>query len=683
MSIFHHFQNLQLTDDQRSALEKVEAFLSSDGSIFMLKGYAGTGKTTLLQGICSYLAGRRCDFRLMAPTGRAAMILSQKTGEQASTIHRGIYNMNDLLEKQDGSSFKYYYKLKINQDSTRCVYLVDEASMVSDVFSDDEFFTFGSGCLLQDLMSYALVGDANRKIIFIGDDAQLPPVDMKFSPALDADYIAEEYKLPSQAATLSQVVRQREESGILDTATKVRNAIAANVFNDFEINYGRGDAHKILPEAFPERYVEVAKQSGTQQTIVITHSNRQALEYNRQIRQLRYGERYSQVQQGDLLIITRNNYNGPVELFNGMFARVLEVGGICYEAHPRFTIEGGKTIQRKLVFRDVRVEVNSPQGGLCQLRTTLLDNFLTTEEGRLHPFDQRALYIEFKERMRKQGIKPETDAFRNALKSDRYFNALQAKYGYAITCHKSQGGEWENAFVDFKVYIGKLSRSFFRWAYTAITRGSQQLLCIDAPQYNALSQFVVRDIEKISNAMAGAYYFPKKENEPLYFIQIRKERLKSICEVQEIALDIKEHNYQLEITFRQGENTGRVQLWFSTGGFTKTNWHPFNNEDFNNRVETILIQSLLPGEVPFSPAFEFQLGLHRYFLDLLQEENLPLTNIVQHQWSDQYFIYTGASCAMVEFFYNDKQLYTYARPRSTSGVEDTKLQAIVDRLRGN
>lgn len=683
MKIFDHFQHLQLTGDQRTALESIEAFLDGDGSVFMLKGYAGTGKTTLLHGICRYLSSRQSDFRLMAPTGRAAMILSSKTGTQASTIHRGIYNMDTLLEKQEGTSFKFFYGLKVNQESTNCVYLVDEASMVSDVFSDDEFFTFGSGCLLKDLISYAFKSDDNRKIIFVGDDAQLPPVDMNFSPALDATYLYEQYHLPTQESILTQVVRQGQESGILDTATRLRKAIADNVFNAFEINYGKGDTHKFSPEDFLKQYVEVARLGGVQQTVVITHSNRQALEYNQQIRQRRYGDKYVQVQKEDWLIITRNNYNSSVELFNGMFARVLEVGGITYEACPRFIIEGGKTIERKLVFRDVLVEVSGGiNGSKHLLRTTLLDDFLTTEEGRLHPFDQRALYIEFKERMWKQEIKPGTEAFREALKKDLYFNALQAKYGYAITCHKSQGGEWENAFVDFKVYIGKLSKGFFRWAYTAITRSSKQLLCMDAPQFNALSQFVVRDIERIANVMAGAVYVPKKEGEPFHFVQYRKLRIQQLCEEQNLALEIREPNHQLDLIFREGEKSARIQLWYTNQGFSAKTWNSFNDENFKAKVEDLLVDSLVPKEIPFEPKFEFQKGLHQYFLDILNEQNIPLTNIVQNQWNDQYFLYTGATCSMVEFSFTNNHIYSYAKPRSTSGVEDKKLQSVVNRLRG-
>ncbi len=683
MSILQHFQHLQLSADQRTALGEIERFLRGSGGVFMLKGYAGTGKTTLLQGVCRYLASRQQDYRLLAPTGRAAMVLSQKTGEQASTIHRGIYNMKELLEKREGTSFRLHYGLKANQESTRCVYLVDEASMVSDVYSDDEFFIFGSGCLLKDLFTYAGSGSADRKIIFVGDDAQLPPVDMKFSPALDADYLSSQYQVACQETVLSEVIRQVRDSGILDTATRIRQAIASNTFNTFEVNYDSGDTLRLTPADFLAQYAAAAgTDGGIQRKIVITHANRQALEYNRQIRRLRFGDRAGQVQREDWLIITRNNYNGPVELFNGMFVRVLEVGDIVHDARPRFTVEGGGTVERRLRFRDVLVEASDSNGKPYPLRTTLLDDFLTAEEGKLHPFDQRALYIEFKERMRTKGIKPETEAFREALKTDRYFNALQAKYGYAITCHKSQGGEWEIAFVDFNVFIGKMSRSFFRWAYTAITRGSRQLLCIDAPHYNALNQFVVRDIERLAKVLPDAYYVPKREGEPDYFLRYRRERISERCADEGMEVSFRTHNYQLLTEFRQDGQSGRVQLWHNDRGFTKTSYVQFSDDAFQSRVKALLTATLLPEEVPFQEKFEFQRGMHQYFLGLLGETDIRLTNILQHQWSDQYFLYTGAECALVEFHFNGRNFYTHATPRSTDGTGDAKLQTLVDRLRG-
>ncbi|AEE51571.1 ATP-dependent DNA helicase [Haliscomenobacter hydrossis] len=678
MNIHHHFPNLQLTQDQQTTLGQVEAFLEGGDQIFLLKGYAGTGKTTLLHGICRYLAAKQSDFRLMAPTGRAAMILARKTAIKSCTIHRGIYNMDQLEEKEEGTSFKFFYALKTNEDSSRCVYLVDEASMVSDVYSDDEFFTFGSGLLLKDLITYTLQGENHHKIIFVGDDAQLPPVNMPFSPALETHYLQNQYGLQVQTAQLTQVVRQAHQSGILTTATYLRQAIAANKFNAFSIHTQYNDVHTIQPEQVVEEYVSMVKQQGIQNTIIITHSNRQALEYNQLIRQRRYGENGSQLQKEDILLITRNNYNGSLELFNGMFARVLEVGGIEYTASPRFKIEGGTTIQRELVFRSLRVEITAIDGSIHQLKTTVLDPFLTASEGKLHPYDQRALYIDFKMRAIAKGLHPKSEAFREALKKDVYFNALQAKYGYAITCHKSQGGEWTGVLVDFKVFIGKLSSSFFRWSYTAITRSSKALLCIDAPNYNALSEFVVHDITKLGKVLPESYYVP----DGLNFLEYRKSRLQQICQRQELTMLIVEHSYQLEVGFQQGNESGKVQLWYTKTGFSSVTWVTFSSPEFKNLIDELLIESLLPESIPFVPKFDFQKDLHLYFLEILSECNLPLTNVVQREWSDLYCIRTDADCAAVEFFFNGNHMYTFAIPKSTAGADDVKLQEVINKLRG-
>jgi hypothetical protein len=681
MSIFNHFQDLNLTTDQQQALERVEQFLSSDQEVFLLKGYAGTGKTTLLKGICQYLESNHAAFRLMAPTGRAAMILSRKTGVEASTIHRGIFNMDELKEKEDGSSFKFSYQLKVNEDSASCVYLVDEASMISDVYSEDEFFMFGSGRLLEDLSKFAFPGEMNRKIIFIGDTAQLPPVNMSFSPALDSAYLGECYQLGVQEATLTQVVRQQEGSGILNTATSLRESLRYKAFNQFSIQYQRENVSRVAPEDFMERYTPIAKRGGLEQVIVITHSNRQALDYNFQIREFRYKDNDPRVRKQDRLLITKNNYNGEVELFNGMFAKVLEVGGISYTAKPRFTIKGGETIERELDFRDVLVEVVDAKGNPRRLRTTLLDRFLTVEEGRLDPYDQRALYVDFKERMREKGIKPGTDDFREALKTDLYFNALQAKYGYAITCHKSQGGEWKNVIIDFKVYMGKLTPGFFRWAYTAITRAKDHLYCVDAPNYNALSKFVVKGVERISTVMKGTYFVPTSEGQGDYFVAYRKERILALCEARGIDVQFKTHANQLDTTFKQADGTVRVQLWFGKAGFSRTSWVSSTSEAFKNQVNDLLHKSLMPKEVPFEYKFPFQKELHEYLLGLLKDGGILLTNVVQKDWSDQYFLYTGAECALLEFFYNSKHQYTKAMPKSMLGANDEKLNRLIKRLR--
>lgn len=678
-------QEFTFTYDQENALHYIKTFLEGDQSVFLLKGYAGTGKTTLVKEVCRYISEQRLDFNLFAPTGRAAMVLKSKTGINASTVHRGIYNLSELNEKKEGTSFKFYFGLHSNEDSTQCIYLVDEASMVSDAYTDDEFFTFGSGYLLYDLINYAEISETNRKIIFVGDHAQLPPINMSLSPALSTDYIQEKTGVYPQETTLQEVVRQGSESYALKAATEIRQSIKKGDYNNFRIPINESDTQEIPFSRFDTTFCEAAKQHGLENCIVITHANHQALAYNKKIRSLRYGDDGEQLlQKHDRLLITKNNYNGFVELFNGMFAEVLDVGEITYQANPRFQIKDGKIISRHLKFREVLVEVTDVSRNKHAIRTTLLENFLWAKEGRLHPYDQRALYIDFKNRMQEQGIKESSDLFANRLKSDQYFNTLQVKFGYAITCHKSQGGEWPVVMVDFRVFIGRMTEPFFRWSYTAITRTDQSLICIDPPDFNAFNQFVIKPIEQISKVLKGAYYVPSNSEEPYYFVEYRKQAIARICKDQGIELDITPHNHQLAVRFSKASSHGRVQLWYSNNGFTTVTWHPFNDEAFKGLIQTVLLESILPDpdELVFEPKFDFQEGLHKYLLELLKEEDILLTNVVQDDWKDQYFLYTGADCSVIEFFYNKKGVYTKAQPKSTLGQDDTKLQALIDKLSG-
>lgn len=682
MKILDHFQQLNLTSDQRNALEMLHKFIEGDDTVFLLKGYAGTGKTTLLNGLCQYLNDINREVSLLAPTGRAAMILGQKTKKSTSTIHRSIYNMDDLIENNDGSSFKFSYGLQYNEDSSQCIYIVDEASMISNVYSDDEFFTFGSGYLLNDLFNYATTGSENRKIIFVGDQAQLPPVNMNFSPALDIDYLPEKFQINVQNVLLSEVVRQSDDSSILKSATSIRSSIEKECFHTFQFSEESSDIKSISKDNFISNYAFIAKQDGVTNSIVITHSNKKAQAYNQEIRNFRYKKDTKVVKKDDLLIITKNNYNGKVELYNGMFAKVIEVGEIKHTCKPRFTIKGGSVMERSLSFREINVEVTDVKGENHIIKTTLLDGFLDSDEGRLHPYDQRALYIDFKERMSREGIKPGDNEFKDRLRKDFYFNALQAKYGYAITCHKSQGGEWDNLFIDFDVKMGKNSKAYFRWAYTAITRASKKIHCINLDQYNAFSSIVIGEPVKISRVLKGHSFTPKKEGEPNYFVTYRWNKIDEFCELNNIKVTKQEHQNQLLLNFSRGMFFVNVKLWYSKDCFVKKEFLICSEGDFKVEIEKLLIDSLIPKEVPFIPKHEFQKELYSYFIKILDDESIPLMNIVQNEWNDQYFIHTGSSCALMEFAFDKKGVYTKVSPKSTDGVEDKKLAHVVEVLSG-
>jgi len=540
---------------------------------------------------------------------------------------------------------------------------------------------FGSGYLLKDLFSYVFESNKDNKIIFIGDNAQLPPVNMSFSPALSQKYLKDEYNHSPVEIELKKVVRQ-QEGGILGNATKLRNSIENNKLNEFTISEDE-EVVKVSPENTLQTYKTIAAVSKVKNCIIITHSNKQALGYNLSIRKLRYSEDNLSVRKDDRLIITKNNYNGKTELYNGMFAKVIEVGDISKREEVRFKIKDNKTKVVELIFREINVEVNSVEHGIVPLKTTVIDDFLTSEKGRLDPYHQRALYIEFKERMRQQGIRPKTPEFNDAIRTDKYFNALQAKYGYAITCHKSQGGEWENVFVDFKVFIGKMSKPFFRWAYTGITRAKKKLFVIDAPAYNALSEFVISPITPLANVMRNTFYKPILEGNPNYFIEYRRNRIDELCQENDINVEFSYHNNQLATKFIKGEEEIRVRLWYNAHGFSNTTWQTNDINELRKSVEEILINSLLHDNIPFNPSFDFQKDLHEYILEILNSENIPVTNIVQKEWSDFYFIYTGDKCAVLEFNFNHNHIYTICQPKSTLGNDDAKLLRVIEKLRGD
>ena len=229
MTLRDTFSTYTLTNGQYRLLDELEKFLSDNSTCFLLKGYAGTGKTFMMKGLTDFLTETKRRFIIAAPTGRAAKVISQKTEHKAYTIHKTIYSSKDLKEfkTKDGTeTFKFFYEVKHNEDPNNTIYIIDEASMLSDVYSEGEFFRFGSGHLLKDMLEYINFDNNvhNKKIIFIGDDAQLPPVNMNSSPALDGKYLQENYNLVSSEYELTEVVRQKAESGILKNATQLRQS---------------------------------------------------------------------------------------------------------------------------------------------------------------------------------------------------------------------------------------------------------------------------------------------------------------------------------------------------------------------------------------------------------------------------------------------------------------------------
>lgn len=655
---------MDFTSDQRVAIQEFEAFLNKKEQVFILRGSAGTGKTTLLKEFINILGGRR-NFRLMAPTGRAALILGKKTGlnQLSATIHKTIYGVEHELDSIDDFLI---FKLKENTDPIDSVYFIDEASMVSDVYSDGDMFRFGSGFLLKDLFLYCNLLGSNRKIVFVGDYAQLPPVFQNISPALDADYLTEHYNVKIISSTLNEVVRQVSSSGIYQNSLLIRDSINRKEFNKFRIS-DSNDVCCLEPNNFIDEYKKILSGNSINDIIVITHSNSVALHYNKLIREIRYGSEQQTITAGDLLLITKNNYSNPFELFNGTIVTAEDVKSKV-EVHNPFV---GKE-KVKLTFRKVTICGQD----FSSFDTYILDDFLVDSCGAVPISIQKALWADFEQRMRAIGLKPKDESFRLRIKNDPYYNALQCKYGYAITCHKAQGGEWPYVFADMNALMGKNTEMYFRWAYTVVTRATKYLWHMSSPEFSAVDQFEFKPIIKC-NASQFNFFVPDGEK----FLDYRFKNIERIARKQDInCTESRIAAYQHIIAFMKDEKLCKLTLWYNNKSYSgKIMILNSNDADFVDVCKNICRESIIyHGVLPFKPKSDFQEVMHDNIMDIAKECDVKVLNIEQKDWSDIYYLQTEADSAYIEFFYNKKHIYTYAQPKSTLGTDDAALQNFIE-----
>ena len=448
------------TKDQSYALERISEFLFSEtgDQIFLLTGYAGTGKSSLIGSLVRTMTQFRQKTVLLAPTGRAAKVFSGYASQKAYTIHKKIYRQQKMSE----GTMQFSLSENLHKHT---LFIVDEASMINNESPD--FSVFGTGRLLDDLIEYVYSAEGCRMLL-IGDDAQLPPVKQEYSPALDRE-ILQSYPLQVMEATLTDVVRQEVESGILYNATYLRDSLMLNATDDFpklKVD-GFADVKKITGKDLIYEISDAYSRDGMEETIVISRSNKRVNAYNNGIRNsVLYRE--EELSTGDILMITKNNYFWIEEyenldfLANGEFVEVMRVRGeeemygfrfcnvVLY--HREYDIEFEAKINLDVLHTKVP-GLTSEQNN--QLFSGVMEDYSNITQKRL--------------RYKK-------------VKADPYFNALQTKYGYAVTCHKAQGGEWKNVFLDLG-YIQKsyLGESFYRWLYTSITRATQTLYLVNLP----------------------------------------------------------------------------------------------------------------------------------------------------------------------------------------------------------
>lgn len=483
--------DIVLTDSQQVALDKIIAFLDDTTlKVYILKGYAGTGKTTMVKAITTEMRKRQCNYILLASTGRAAKVLSDATSlvhkdekgddsellTSARTIHSQIYSFADLNQDLDlfgkqeenselatDKSIKLKFSLTHkDEDSPDTVYIIDEASMISDAkdasLSQAEYGT--DGRLLRDLFEY----DPKGKFIFIGDACQLPPVNQPFSPALNSAYIESTFKLGTSESELIEVVRQASDNDITVSASRIRRLyqnppdgpIAKFPFRGYEHIHVLKNEFEML-----NMYIDSIKSHKYSDATLIVMSNKMVSSLSNIIRPaIGFNEKTLSV--GDLLLVTQNNMISG--LMNGDLVKITQIGR--------------REKRAGLTFVFVEVESLATQRTFGQL---LIEDVMYSGSTNITPEQQTQLFIDYHYRMKSLGIKQRTPRYKEGMMTDSYLNALRCVFGYALTCHKSQGGEWDNVFLIVPRGLPYNNpRSYaYQWIYTAMTRAKKELYVLD------------------------------------------------------------------------------------------------------------------------------------------------------------------------------------------------------------
>ncbi len=444
---------------QDIALQQLAAYVVNPtaNSLFLLKGFAGTGKTTIISSLVKNLWKIKRAGILLAPTGRAAKVISLYSNQEAQTIHKKIY----FPKKTGGAGVQFVLQPNKHRNA---VFIVDEASMIPDEDQDSKLFE--NKGLLSDLIQYVDSG-VNCHLIFIGDTAQLPPVKLDLSPALMEQSLGRDYDKVVTHIELDEVVRQSEESDILLNATRIREALAEEFYESFKFKLTEKkdlirlmDGDEIL-DAIQDSYDNL----GHEETSIIVRSNKRANQYNQQIRsRILYQE--EEISSGDYLMVVKNNYfwvkpsSEAGFIANGDIVKVLEILGIKELYGFRFA--------------EVKVQmVDYPK--MPAFDTVVILDTLESNTPSLTYEDSNRLYQEVM-----KDYEEETSKYKKFLKvkNNKFFNALQIKFSYAMTCHKSQGGQWKTIFIEQPYLPNGIDKDYLRWLYTAVTRASDKLYLI-------------------------------------------------------------------------------------------------------------------------------------------------------------------------------------------------------------
>lgn len=723
ISVHDAFAEYKLTDGQTELVDHLDKFLSSkDDNVFLLKGYAGTGKTFITKGLTEYFRAIGRNYVLAAPTGKASKVIAKKTKSAAYTIHKTIYSFKDIVEYReenlDGSeTYKFYAQLAVNNMSADTVFIVDEASMVADVYQEDEFFRFGSGYLLRDFFKFVNLdhNDHRKKVIFIGDDAQLPPVGMNFSPALDANYLLREHNTTSVGYGLTDVVRQKAGSGVMVNSIKLRESLRKGVFNQLAVDVNYPDIEKVEYQDLMGRYLESCNGKINAESIILAHSNPDVAAYNHQIRE-HFFPGIIEVARGDKVMAVSNSNAYGFFISNGDFGQVKEVLGkpesrrVTLRSKNSDTNVVDETVIT-LAFRDVRIAFKDLEDVPHVFQAKIFEDLLYSDYSGLSSDESKALYLDFC--IRHPDLKRGSLEFKDTLRSDPFFNALRLKFGYAITCHKAQGSEWNNVFVKCKTYHSQLSADYFRWFYTAITRTANKLYLLDPPSIKLGSS-----IKMVASPTAIAYgggstvendvSVQSSTNKPVltqnpshvsandeqstfgipsnahFSLEILKRVLELLSSSGINVKEVHQNQYQESYFFQKGSEMTRVDIAYNGKGKISRLTSPDVSElsgevhDLLSSLKGVLVVPIVANsDTNFEFSEDFLKEFHQRLVFLAEQIGILINNVESMDWKQRYTFVRSSESAVFDVFYNGKkQLTKCAEVRNAGSSEGLKNEIL-------
>ena len=687
---------MTFTSEQQEAFNSICQFFQSTDQVFILRGSAGTGKTTLLAALVEHMEQKGLPFHLMAPTGRAAHILHEKTSVEATTIHRGIYDfekMEFVIDDEDyaKSNFKFHYPIRVCEEAAPIV-IVDEGSMVGNRKNEGELWTFGTSQLLNDLISFAKLNNGG-KLLIVGDPIQLPPVMEKESMALDDQYFRElGFRVLSY--TLNEVLRQQADSIILQNATQLRENYKSGRFNELQLTFGDEQMRIPSSEVAP-RYTCLHTTPKLGNSIVICYSNATANKYNEQIRQIYFPENANHVQEDDVLMVVTNHYarlNNEENLdllslhdiMNGEFIQLRHWSN--EETHTVPVYENGERIHIPITFVDAEFLLRSGDVYHCKMIT---DPILSAPKGTVSLTLMRALYIDFcirnTEIVSRRKTNPET--FSSAIQSDPFINALRVRYGYAITCHKSQGGEWDDVFVDYDGV--RYNQDGNRWMYTAQTRARKHLYMINYANITPAQDLRFNTITQSRHPHAS---FPQPQSSilvdsPFHNTDTPAFLKRKYCEVL-LALEKTEYriiavqSLQYMERYSIASASGivhRVDFGYNGRGIFRQ--PSTTHEALRSLLDTAEQDTLVYPPLEYEPSDNTMQYLFHLMIDACDTAEVEILKVIEdlEHYNVVYCLKTSSKYAWIVFNINNRGFITYASPY-TENASDAKLQTLINTL---